>query len=60
MLLVARVFAALLLFFFIIQFNRFVFIKLYLFYLNVYLSLHLCSNKREKFCLINALKLLCK
>ncbi len=37
MLLVASVFAALLLFF-IFQFNWFVFIKLYLFYLNVYLS----------------------
>ncbi len=51
MLLVASVFAALLLFiiyifyiyflyFFIFQFNLFVFIKLYLFYLNAYLSLH--------------------
>ncbi len=46
--------------FYIFQFNLFVFIKLYLFYLNVYLSLHLCSNKLEKFCLIKALKLLCK
>ncbi len=59
MLLVASVFAALLfIYFYIFQFNRFLFIKLYLFYLNVYLSLHLCSNKHEKFCLINALKLL--
>ncbi len=49
MLLVASVFAALLLYiFYIFQFNRFLFIKLYLFYLNVYLSLHLCSNKLGK------------
>ncbi len=61
MLLVAIVFAALLLFIIsIFQFNWFVFIKLYLFYLNVYLSLYLCTNKLEKFCLINAIKLLCK
>lgn len=46
--------------FYIFQFNWFLFIKFYFFYLNVYLSLHLCSNKLEKFCLINALKLLCK
>ncbi len=46
--------------FYIFLFNWFVFIKLYVFYLNVYLSLHLCSNKLEKFCLINALKLLFK
>ncbi len=48
----------LLLIFYIFQFNRFLFIKLYLFYLNVYVSLHLCSNKLEKFCLIHPLKLM--
>ncbi len=48
MLLGASVFAALLLFiFYIFQFNCFLFIKLYLFYLNVYLSLPLCSNKQN-------------
>ncbi len=60
---VASVFASvylLLFIFYIFQFNCFLFIKLYLFYLNVYLSLHLCSNKLEQLCLINALKHLCK